>query len=141
MDSQHLVGGYCAHLTVPTSLRRLEMYLAEARKCLFGGLSSTLVATIIFRPKDSVLPGWVKVSISGRKTQFLLRNFQLFERRSEIYLAEPGSYLLERLSSALVETDIFRPEDSMVPAWEKFSTSDRSMQFLLGQIQLSGLRI
>jgi hypothetical protein len=71
----------------------------------------------------------------------LLQKFQLFERRSETYLAEPESYLLERLSSTLVETDIIRPEDSMLPAWEKFSTSGRSMQFLLGKIQLSGRRI
>jgi hypothetical protein len=71
----------------------------------------------------------------------MLQKFHLFGRRSEIFLAEPGSYLLERLSSTLVETDIFRPEDSMLPAWEKFSTSGRSMQFLLGNIQLSGRRI
>jgi len=141
MDSQHLVGECCAHLTVPTSGRRIEMYLAEARKCLLGGLSSSLVETIIFRPEDSILPGWAKLSTSGRKTQFLLRKFQLFERRSEIYLAEPGSYRLERLSSTLVETDIFRPEYSMLPEWEKFSTSGRSMQFLLRKIQLSGRRI
>ena len=128
-------------MTVPTSGRRIEIYLAEARKYLFGGLSSTLVETIIFRPEDSILPGCAKFSTSGRRTQFLLLKFQLFRRGSEIYLAEPGSYLLERLSSTLVETDIFRPEDSKLPAWEKFSTSGRSMQFLLGKIQLSGRRI
>jgi hypothetical protein len=100
-----------------------------------------LVETIIFRPEDSILPGWAKFSTSGRRKQFLLLKFQLFGRRSEIYLAEPGSYLLERLSSTLVETDIFRPEDSMLPAWQKFSTSSWSMQFLLGKIQLSGRRI
>jgi hypothetical protein len=141
MDSQHLVGGCCAHLTVPTSDRRIEIYLAEARKCLFGGLISTLVETIIFRPEDSILPGWAKCSTSGRRTQFLLRKFQLFGRRSEIYLAEPGSYLLERLRSTLVETDIFRPDDSVLPAGENFLTSGWSMLFLLGTIQLSGRRI
>jgi hypothetical protein len=141
MDSQDLVGGCCAHLRVPTSGRRIKMYLSEARKCLFGGLSSTLVETVIFGPEDSILPGWAKLSTSGRKRQFLLRKLQLFERRSEIYLAEPGSYLLERLSSTLVETDIFRPEDSMLPAREKLSTSGRSMLFLMGMIQLSGRRI
>ena len=99
------------------------------------------VESIIFRPEDSILPGCAKFSTSSRRTQLLLPKFQLFGRRSEIYLAEPGSYLLERLSSTLVETDIFRPEDSMLPAWEKFSTSGRSMQFLLGKIQLSGRRI
>jgi len=62
-------------------------------------------------------------------------------QRIEIYLAEPGSYLLERLSSKLVETIIFRPEDSMLPAGEKFSTSGRRMQFLMGKFQLSGRRI
>jgi hypothetical protein len=141
MDSHHLFGGCCAHLTVPTSGWRIEIYLAEARKCQFGGLSSTLVESIIFRPEDAILPGCAKFSTAGRRTQFLLRKFQLFGRRSEIYLAQPGSYLLERLSSTLVETDIFRPEDSMQPAWEKFSTSGQSMQFFLGKIQLSGRRI
>jgi len=141
MDTQHLVGGCCADLTFPTSGGRIEIYLAEARKCLFGGLSSTLVETIIFRPEVSIQPGCAKFSTSGRRTQFLLRKFQVFGRRSEICLAEPGSYLLERLSSTLVETDIFRPEDSMLPAWEKCSTSGRSMQFLLGNIQLSSRRI
>jgi len=140
MVSQHLVGGCCAHLTVPTSGQRIEIYLAESRKCLFGGLSSMLVETIIFQPEDSILPGCMKFSTSGRRTQFLLQKFQLFGRRSEIYLAEPGSYLLERLSSTRVETDIFRPEDSMLPTWQKFSTSGRSMQFLLGKIQLSARR-
>jgi len=73
--------------------------------------------------------------------QFLLPKIQLFRRRSEIYLAEPGSYLLERLSSTLLESNIFRPEDSMPSAWEKFSTSSRRMQCLLGKIRLSCRRI
>jgi len=41
----------------------------------------------------------------------------------------------------MVETTIFLPEDSMLAAWEKLSTSDQGMQFLLGKIQLSGWRI
>jgi hypothetical protein len=71
----------------------------------------------------------------------LWKNFQLVLRGNEIYLPERGSYLLERLSSTLVETNIFWPEDSMLPAWEKYSTSSRRMQFLLGKIYLSGWRI
>jgi len=141
MDSQHLVGECCARLTVATSGWKIEISLAEARKCLDGGLSSTLLETIIFRPEDSILPGWVKFSTSGRRTQFLFRKFQLFGWRSEIYLPEHGSYLLERVSATLVEINIFRQEDSMLPAWGKFSTSGRRMQFLLRKIQLSGRRI
>jgi hypothetical protein len=141
MDSQHLVGVCFPHLTIPTAGRRIHIYLPKARKCLFGGLSSTLIETIIFQPEDPILLGCVKFSTSSRRTQFLLQKFQYFGRRSAIYLAEPGSYLLERLSSRLVETHIFRPEESMLPSWEKFSPSTRSMQFLLRMIQLSVGRI
>jgi len=138
VDSQLLLGGCCAHLAVPTSGQRIEIYLAEARKCLFSGLSSTLEETIMFQPEDSILPGLAKFSTSSRRTQFLLQKFQLFGRRSEIYRAEPGSYLLERLCSKLVETNIFRPADSILHGWEKFSTSGWRMRFLQGKIQLSG---
>jgi len=141
IDSQLLVGGCFARFKVQTSGRRIEIYLATASNFLVGGLSSTLVETIIFRPDHSILPGWEKFSTSGQRIQFFLGKFQLSGRRIEIYLAEPGSYLLERLISKLVETIIFEPDDSMLPAWEKFSTSDRRMQFLLGKIQLSGGRI
>jgi hypothetical protein len=58
-----------------------------------------------------------------------------------IYLTEPGRYLLEMLSSTLVETIIFHPEGSMLPTCENFSTSGRKMQFLLGKIQHSGWTI
>jgi len=71
----------------------------------------------------------------------LLGKFQLSGRIIEIYLAEPGSYILERLSSMLVKTKIFRPEDSMLPAREKSSDSCWKMQFLMGKFQLSGRRI
>jgi len=71
------------------------MFLAEARKCLFGGLSSTLVETIIFRPEDSMRPVCEKFSTSGRSMQFLLGKIQLSGRRIEIYLADSGSFLLE----------------------------------------------
>jgi len=105
-----------AHVTVPTSGRRIKIYVAAARNFLVRGLSSTLVETIIFQPEDSILPGWEKFSISGWRKQFFFGKFQLSGLRIEIYLTEPGSYLLERLSSKLVETIIFRPEDSMLPA-------------------------
>jgi len=71
----------------------------------------------------------------------MLRKIQLFGRRTDIYLAEPGSNLLQRLSSMLVQTNIFRPEDSMLPVWEKFPTSGQRVQFLLGESQLSGQTI
>jgi hypothetical protein len=106
-------------LKVPTSGRRIEIYLAEARNFLVGGLSSTLVETIIFRPEDSILPGWEKFSTSGQRMQFFLGKFQLSSWRIEIYIAEPGSFLLKRLSSTLVETIIFRPEDSMLPCLDE----------------------
>jgi len=70
--------------------------------------------------------------------QFLFPKFQLFRRRSEIYFAEPGSYLLGRHISMLVEINIFFPDSSMLPAWETFSTSSWRMQCLLEKIQLSG---
>ena len=130
-----------ARVTVPTSGRKIEIYLAAARNFLVRGLSSTLVESIIFRPEDSVLPGWEKFLTSGRRIEFFLGKFQLSGPRIEIYLAEPGSYLLERLSSKLVDTIIFRPEDLMLPAWEKFSTSGRRMEFLIPNFQLSGRRI
>ena len=100
-----------AHVTVPTSGRRIEIYLAAARNFLLGGLSSTLVETLIFRPEDSIPSGWEKFSTSGRRMQFVLEKVQLSGRRIEIYLAEPGSYLLERHSSILVETIMSWPED------------------------------
>jgi len=130
-----------AHVTVPTSGRRIEIYLAAARNFLAAGLSSTLVETIIFWRVDSILPRRKKVSTSGWRIQFCWGKSQLSGRRIEIYLPEPGSYLLGRLRSKLVQTIIFRPEDSMLPAWEKFSTSGRRMQFLMGKFPLSGRRI
>jgi hypothetical protein len=72
---------------------------------------------------------------------FVLPKFQLSEPGRKIDLAEPGNYLLKWLISTLVETNIFRPEYSMLPGWGKFSTSSRSMLFLLKKIQHSGLRI
>jgi len=77
MDSQHLVRGFCAHLTDSTSGKWIVIYLAEARNSLFGGLGSMLAETIIFRPEDTILHGWVKSSVSGWRTQFMLRKFQL----------------------------------------------------------------
>jgi hypothetical protein len=86
MDSQKLDGGCCTHLTVSTSGRKIQIYLADPPKCLVGGLSSTLVKTIIFRLEDSIIPCWVKFSTTSRRTQFLLPKFQSFEGRSEIYI-------------------------------------------------------
>jgi len=58
-----------------------------------------------------------------------------------MYLAEARILLLGRLNSTEFATINFWPEDSMLPAWETFSTSGGRMQFLLGKIQLSGRRI
>jgi len=52
---------------VSASGQIIEMYLAQARNCLVGRLSSTPVATIIFHPDDSILPGWEKFSTSGQR--------------------------------------------------------------------------
>jgi len=70
-----------------------------------------LVETIIFRPEDSILPGWEKFSTSGRRMQFFLGTFQLPSRRIEINLAKPVRFLLEGVSSTLIETTTSRPED------------------------------
>jgi len=108
----------CAQLKVPTSSQRIEIYLEEARTFLGGGLSSTQVETIIYRPEDSKLTGGEKFSTSVRRMQFFLGKFQLSGRRIDIYIAEPQSFLLKWLSSTLVETIIVRPEDSMLPCLE-----------------------
>jgi len=73
--------------------------------------------------------------------QLFLGKFQLSSRGIEIYPVETGSFLLQRLISTLVETNIFRPGDSILPAQEEFSTSGWRMLFLLGKFQLSGWRI
>jgi hypothetical protein len=39
---------------------RIEMYLAEAQNRLVGRLNSILLATIIFRPDDKIIPAWEK---------------------------------------------------------------------------------
>jgi len=51
--------------------------------------------------------------------QLVLGKFQLSAWRIHIYLAEARSFLLERLSSTLEATIIFRPDDLIIPAWEK----------------------
>jgi len=73
--------------------------------------------------------------------KFFLGMFEPSGRRIEIYIAETGSFLLERLSSTLVEGIIFWPEHSMFPGWEKSTNSGRRMQFPFGKCQLSGQRI
>jgi len=87
------------------------------------------------------IPGWERFTTSGRRMKFFLGEFQLSGRMIGIYITKLRSYLLERLSSKLVESIIFQLEDSMLPAWGKFSTSDLRMQFLLGRFQLSEWRI
>jgi len=56
-----------------------------------------------------------------------------------IYIAEPGSFLLKRLSSMVVETIIFRSEDSMLPCLEEILNirSENEIRWF----QLSGRRI
>jgi len=96
---------------------RIEIFLAEPGSYLLERLSSTLVETIIFRPADSMLPARVKFSTSGQGMQFLMGKFKLSRQKIDIYLAESGRFLLERLSSILVETIISRPEDKIILAW------------------------
>jgi hypothetical protein len=78
---------------------------------------------------------------SCRKTQLMLWKFQLSGRRSDIYRAEPGNCLLDRFSSKLVETNIFRLQDSILPGIEKFSTTNGTIRSVLGKNELSGQRI
>jgi len=58
-----------------------------------------------------------------------------------IYLAETKNFLVGRQSSMLVATIIFWTGDSILSGWETFSTTDRRMQFFLGNFQHSGWRI
>jgi len=79
-----------------------------------------LVETNIFRPNDAMIPGWEKFSTSGQRMPLFLGKFQIFGQRIDIYIPEPGSFLLKWLISTLVETIILRPEDSMLPWLEEF---------------------
>jgi hypothetical protein len=106
-------------MKVQTSGRKIEIYIAESRNILVGGLSSTLVETIIFLPEDSTLPRWEKCTTFDRRMQLFLGQFPLSSHRFEIYITEPWSFLLKRISSMLVETIIFQPEDSMLPCLEE----------------------
>ena len=83
----------------------------------------------------------MKFSTSGRRMRFFLGKFQLSGKRIEIYPVDTGSFLVDRLISTLVDTNILRPEDSIQPTQEIFTTSGQRMQFLLGEFQLSGQRI
>jgi len=138
MDSQLLVGGCCANWNVPISSQRIEIYAAEAQTFLVVGLCFTLLETLIFQSEDCLVPGLEKLSTCGQRMQFFLGKFQLSGQRIAIYIADPESLLLERLSSTLVGTNIFRPNDSMLPACETFTTPGQRMQFLLGKFQISG---
>jgi len=51
---------------------------------------------------------------------YFLGKFQLSGWRIVIYLAEPRSFLLERLSLTLVATIIFLSDDQIITSWEKF---------------------
>jgi len=130
-----------AHVTVPTSGQRIVIYLAAARNLPVRGLSSTLVETFIFRPEDPILPGWEKFSTSCWRIRFFLGKFQLSGRKIEIDNVEHESYLLEKLSSKLVESNIIRPENPIPAVCAKFSTSGRRMQFLMWKFQLFTRRI
>jgi len=57
-------------------------------------------------------------------------------RRIEIYLAEARNFPVGGLSSTVAESIIFRAEDSILSAWEKFSTSGMRMPFFVGTFQL-----
>jgi len=91
--------------------RIIEICITEPGSFLPERLSSTFIKTMIFWPEHSMLPAWEKIPHSGCRMQFLFRKFQLFSWRIWILLAESGSFLLDRLSSTLVETDTSRPED------------------------------
>jgi len=90
--------------------RRIEIYLAEPGSYLLKRHSLTLVKTKILWQENSILPAREKFSNSGRKIQFLVGKFQLSAQRTEIYLADCASFVLERLDSLLVETIISRGE-------------------------------
>jgi hypothetical protein len=113
------------------------------------------------RPENWDLPSRSsKVSIrttelnAGRKYQFPAGIFnttwlrEIFNLRSEhailvvkVFTFRAGKWDLPCrtwLSSTLVETHIFRPENGMLPACEKLSTSGGGIQTLLEKIQLSG---
>jgi len=57
-------------------------------------------------------------------------------RRIEIYLAEARNFPVGRLSSTVAESIIFRAEDSILSALEKFSTSGLRIPFFVGKFQL-----
>jgi len=57
-------------------------------------------------------------------------------RRIEIYLAEACNCAVRRLSSTVAESIIFQAEDSILSAWDKFSTSGLRMPFFVGKSQL-----
>jgi len=96
---------------VSASSRGIVMYIASARNFLVGRLSSTMVATINFRPDDYILPAWEKFLNFQSETAILLGKVSTSGRRIEIYLAEAFNFLLGRLTSSLLETIIIRPED------------------------------
>jgi len=73
--------------------------------------------------------------------QFFLGLFPVSSRRIQIDIAEPEIFLLERLSSTLVETIFFWAEDSLLPASEKLTNSGQIMQLCFGKFQLSSQRI
>jgi len=112
---------------------RSAIYLAEPGSYPLERLCSTLVQTNIFRPEDSMLPAWETFSTSGRRIQFLFGKIQLSGRRIEIYLTDSGSFLLESHISIVVATIIFLPEDYLLSAWQKFSSSGRRMMQFFGR--------
>ena len=106
MEWQLLVGGCFANWNVPTSSPRIEICVAEAQTFLVVGLCFTLLDTLIFHSEDWLVPGWDKSSTSNQGMQFFFGKFQLSGQRIAIYLAEPESLLLERLSLTLVGTSV-----------------------------------
>ena len=91
----------------------------------------------MFWLKEYIISYKMTFTSSGLRVHIVLEKSQLSTQRSDIYLSKPESYRLERPSSNLVETTIFRQADSMLPATEKLATSCQRMQFLVGKISLS----
>jgi hypothetical protein len=120
----------------PTSGQRIELCRAEAVKLCccrtefnmdrnYGLPARTLNIICLggilnFRSEHAILLG--KVSASGR--------------RIEMHLGEARNLLVGGQNSTLLATIIFRPDDYILHAWQKFGTSCHSMQFFLGKLQL-----
>jgi hypothetical protein len=141
MDSQHLDGGCCTHLTIATASRRIE---SSGRKMLVStSVELNLSSRQLLGSATQISLLRMKSWKFGNKNCILRPEVQNFAQAGCI--ESSGWKLIRSTSVELSPPTTHFPASprkiSMLPAGEKFSTSGRRMQFFDRMFQYPAWRL